>query len=270
MLATLGDLSEARADRNPHPPEECAGQAISCACSRWKASSCASRKRRCTPSPEGDPAQDRRARPALHPGRHPARDHVRTAHPVGGAGSGDHRRMWSKARRGRFIPIRIKKHARNPPPDLICRRRDAASDYRRTRARPCAALGQPILRQERFHGIFKHAAPELRARAGVHVVSCARSSSLPSAPIAIDGQPGADVLTVSPLAISRTWCWRRSEPPRRIHGECAQFKCHARRHAGLGWARRSSGRWPRPPYCSRRRLKPYGHPNSVTPEPRLV
>ncbi len=40
----------------------------------------------------GDPAQDRRARPALHPGGHPAGNHVRAADPDGRAGSGDHRR----------------------------------------------------------------------------------------------------------------------------------------------------------------------------------
>ena len=47
----------------------------------------------------GDPAQDRRPRPAFDPGRHPAGDHVRTADPERRAGSGDHRRCgrWQGA-----------------------------------------------------------------------------------------------------------------------------------------------------------------------------
>ncbi len=51
--------------------------------------------------PQGDRAQDRRARPALDHGGHPARHHVRPAEPRRRRGGGDLRARWSRARRGR-------------------------------------------------------------------------------------------------------------------------------------------------------------------------
>ncbi len=79
VVATLEDLDLGGADRDPVPPEERAGEAVSAPVRDGGRASVADRRcpeGHCQP---GDPAQDRRARPALDHGKHPARADVRPA-----------------------------------------------------------------------------------------------------------------------------------------------------------------------------------------------
>ena len=81
VVATLEDLDESFAQENPHRAEERAGQAIPAAVRDGIDRSHARRGSAWRDRPQGDRAQDRRPRPALDHGRHPARHHVRPSEP---------------------------------------------------------------------------------------------------------------------------------------------------------------------------------------------
>ena len=81
VVATLDDLDEGRAGRHPDQAEERAGQAISAAVRDGGCQARAQRGGAEGDRPQGDPAQDRRARPALDHGGDPARIDVRAAEP---------------------------------------------------------------------------------------------------------------------------------------------------------------------------------------------
>ena len=69
------------AQAHPHPAEERAGQAVPAAVRDGIDRSHAGRGGARRHRPQGDRTQNRRARPALHHGEHPARHHVRPAEP---------------------------------------------------------------------------------------------------------------------------------------------------------------------------------------------
>ena len=79
VIATLMDLDEDGAGQDPGRAEERAGQAICQAVRHGGRRARVHRRRASCGRQEGDRAQDRRARPALDPRRHPARHDVRPA-----------------------------------------------------------------------------------------------------------------------------------------------------------------------------------------------
>ena len=70
-----------RADRNSDPAQERAGQAVYAHVRNGRRQAALPGRGAALDFAPGDHAQDRRARPALDPGRHSAGDHVRAAHP---------------------------------------------------------------------------------------------------------------------------------------------------------------------------------------------
>ena len=89
VVATLEDLDEPSLKTHPDRAEERPGQAIPAAVRDGIDRSHAGRGGARRHRPQGDRAQDRRARPALDHGGHPARHHVRSPQPGGGRRSGD-------------------------------------------------------------------------------------------------------------------------------------------------------------------------------------
>ena len=81
VIATLEDLDEAALKTILHRAEERAGQAVSAPVRDGGRRAHLPRRGADADRPQGDRAQDRRARPALDHGGHPARDHVRPARP---------------------------------------------------------------------------------------------------------------------------------------------------------------------------------------------
>ena len=77
------------AEAHPHPAEERAGEAVPAAVRDGSDRSHAGRRGARRDRPQGDRPQDRRARPALDHGGHPARHHVRPAEPGRGRGGRD-------------------------------------------------------------------------------------------------------------------------------------------------------------------------------------
>src|SRR6185312_15374936 len=78
--------------RDPDPAQERAGQAVYAHVRDGRRQVALPGRSAACHLAQGHRAQDRRPRPAFHPGRHIAGDHVRTADPFGRAGGGDHRR----------------------------------------------------------------------------------------------------------------------------------------------------------------------------------
>ena len=87
VVATLEDLDEASLKKILTDPEERAGEAIPAAVRNGEHRAHLRRRGAWRGRPQGDRAQDRRARTAFHPGKHPARDHVRPPGPRGRRGS---------------------------------------------------------------------------------------------------------------------------------------------------------------------------------------
>ena len=81
VVATLEDLDEASLKKILTDPEERAGEAVSAAVRDGEHRADLRRRGAWRGRPQGDRAQDRRARPALDSRKHPARDHVRSAGP---------------------------------------------------------------------------------------------------------------------------------------------------------------------------------------------
>ena len=95
VVATLEDLDENFAEEDPDRSEERAGETIPAAVRNGEHRTHLRRRGAWRGRPQGDRAQDRRARTAFDPRKHPARDHVRSA------GSGRRRRGRDLARSGR-------------------------------------------------------------------------------------------------------------------------------------------------------------------------
>ena len=109
VVATLEDLDETLAEEDPDRSEERAGEAVPAAVRDGEHRSDLRRRRAWRGRPQGDRAQDRRARTAFDPGEHPARDDVRPSGPGRRRGSRDLRARWSRGRpvRSTSTPIAL-------------------------------------------------------------------------------------------------------------------------------------------------------------------
>ncbi len=93
VIATLEDLDEAALKQHPAPSRRTRWSSSTSGCSRWRTSSSTFQDEALSlDRQEGDRAQDRRPRPALDHGRHPARHHVRPAGPRRRRAGGDRAR----------------------------------------------------------------------------------------------------------------------------------------------------------------------------------
>ena len=81
VVATLGRSRRGFAEEDPHRSEERAGEAVSAPVRDGEYRTDLRRRGAWRGCPQGDRTQDRRARTALDPRKHPARDHVRSSGP---------------------------------------------------------------------------------------------------------------------------------------------------------------------------------------------
>ena len=98
VIATLEDLDEVGAEAHPAGAEERARQAVPAPVRDGERRPDLPGRGAVADRPQGDRAQDRRPRPALHHGGHPARHHVRPAGPRHGRAGGD--RAGGRRRQG--------------------------------------------------------------------------------------------------------------------------------------------------------------------------